>query len=92
MRDAERERERERRRWGGTVALPHLVSSSPRLLLLAKETGSADAQLYGPFNSYSRAVYAELIPPVRHHPAPHPTPLPSPRLAVAPTALYRRGS
>lgn len=21
-------------------------------------------QLYGPFNSYSRAVYAELIPPV----------------------------
>ena len=21
-------------------------------------------QLYGPFNSYSRAVYAELVPPV----------------------------
>jgi hypothetical protein len=30
-------------------------------------------QLYGPFNSYSRAVYAELIPPVSGYSTPlHP--------------------
>ena len=40
------------------------VRFSPRIECPSETIDPISSQLYGPFNSYSRAVYAELIPPV----------------------------